>query len=291
MDDGKRSAMLSEASLLSAAIALGTNPVAVKYAVGDIPPLPFVALRFTCAGLVVLAFLLSLGSGVRVKWKHVLPMAGLGIIGVGLNNVMFTFGVDLTSASDTALIYATPPLWGMLLGFTLGLEQPRLRGVLGILLAMLGVGVIVYGGLGGGGLQGDVLVAGAALCWGSYTALSIFLLRDYSPLAVAGYTMLFAGLAVLPLASLDLVRADWGAVSVGSWAAAAYSALAVAAFGFSAWQWGISRIGANRVLVYQYVITLTGVLSGVLLLGEGLGKEQLIGAAIIFCGVYLGRRQ
>ena len=291
MNDGKRSALLSEASLLSAAIALGTNPVAVKYAVGDIPPLPFVALRFTCAGLVVLAFLLSLGSGVRVKWKHVLPMAGLGIIGVGLNNVMFTFGVDLTSASDTALIYATPPLWGMLLGFALGLEQPRLCGVLGILLAMLGVGVILYGGLGGGGLQGDILVAGAALCWGSYTALSIFLLRDYSPLAVAGYTMLFAGLAVLPLASLDLVRADWGAVSVGSWAAAAYSALAVAAFGFSAWQWGISRIGANRVLVYQYVITLTGVLSGVLLLGEGLGKEQLIGAAIIFCGVYLGRRQ
>lgn len=291
VDGDKRSALLSEASLLSAAIALGTNPVAVKYAVGDIPPLPFVALRFTCAGLVVLAFLLSLGSRVRLKWKHLLPMAGLGIIGVGLNNVMFTFGVELTSASNTALIYATPPLWGMLLGLALGLERPRLRGVLGILLAIFGVGIIVYGGLGGGGLQGDVLVAGAALCWGSYTALSIFLLRDYSPLAVAGYTMLFAGMAVLPLASLGLIRADWGAVSAGAWAAAAYSALAVAAFAFSAWQWGISRIGANRVLVYQYLVTLTGVLSSVLLLGEGLGKEQLIGAAFIFCGVYLGRRQ
>ena len=71
----------------------------------------------------------------------------------------------------------------------------------------------------------------------------------------------------------------------------AYSALAVAAFGISAWQWGISRIGTNRVLVYQYLVTLTGVISGVLLLGEGLGKEQLTGAAIIFCGVHLGRRQ
>ena len=291
VDGDKRSTLLSEASLLSAAIALGTNPVAVKYAVEDIPPLPFVALRFTSAGLVVLTFLLFLGSGVRLKRKHVLPMAGLGLIGVGLNNVMFTFGVDLTSASNTALIYATPPLWGMLVGFALGLERPRLRGVLGILLAIIGVCIIIYGGLGGGGLQGDVLVAGAALCWGSYTAVSIFLLRDYSPLAVAGYTMLFAGLAVLPLTSPDLVRADWGTVSVGAWAAAAYSALAVAAFGFSAWQWGISRIGANRVLVYQYLITLTGVISGALLLGEGLGKEQLTGAAIIFCGVYLGRRQ
>ncbi len=79
-------------------------------------------------------------------------------------------------------------------------------------------------------------------------------------------------------------------MSAGAWAAA-YSAIAVAAFGFSAWQWGISRVGANRVLVYQYLITLTGVISGVLLLGEGLGKEQLIGAAVIFCGVYLGRSQ
>jgi hypothetical protein len=46
-DDEKRSTLLFEASLLSAAIALGTNPVVVKYAVGDVPPLPFVALRFT----------------------------------------------------------------------------------------------------------------------------------------------------------------------------------------------------------------------------------------------------
>lgn len=148
VDGDKRSALLSEASLLSAAIALGTNPVAVKYAVGDIPPLPFVALRFTCAGLVVLAFLLFLGSGVRLKWKHLIPMASLGLVGVGMNNVLFAFGIELTSASNTALIYATPPLWGMLLGFAFGLERPRLRGILGILLAMFGVDVTVYGGTG-----------------------------------------------------------------------------------------------------------------------------------------------
>jgi len=43
----------------------------------------------------------------------------------------------------------------------------------------------------------------------------------------------------------------------------------------------------KRRLVYQYLITL----ASVILLGEGLGKEQSIDAAIIFCGVYLGRRQ
>ncbi len=210
---------------------------------------------------------------------------------MGLNNVLFTFGVDLTSASNTALIYVTPPLWGMVIGFALGLERPKLRGVLGVLLAALGVGTIVYGGLGGGSLPGDLLVAGAAVCWSSYTALSPLLLRSYSPLTVSAYTMLVAGLAVFPLVSFDLAQTDWGSVGLMAWGTAAYSTFVVAAFGFTAWQQGIRRIGANRVLVYQYLITLTGVVCGVLLLGESLGKEQLIGAAIIFCGVYLGRRQ
>jgi drug/metabolite transporter (DMT)-like permease len=284
--------MLSEASLISAALALGSNPVAVKYAVGDIEPLLFVALRFTLAGLAVLAVLRFLEpEDASLGRKDLLPMAGLGLVGVGVNNVLFTFGVDLTSASNTALIYATPPLWGIVLGFVLGIERPKARGVLGVLLAMLGVGVIVYGGLGDGSLEGNLLVAGAAICWGSYTAVSIFMLRRYSPLTVAAYTMLIAGLAVFPFASSDLAQTDWRAVSVEAWTAAAYSTLFVAAFGFAAWQSGISRIGANRVLVYQYLITLTGVVSGVVFLGESLGVNQLLGAAIIFCGVYLGRRQ
>jgi drug/metabolite transporter (DMT)-like permease len=91
----------------------------------------------------------------------------------------------------------------MLLGFVLGLERPELKGVVGVGLALLGVGIIVYRGLGTSemSLPGDLLVMGAAACWGSYAVLSLPLLRRYSPLVVAAYTMLFGGLAVLPLAS------------------------------------------------------------------------------------------
>ena len=120
--------------------------------------------------------------------------------------MLFTFGVDLTSASDTSLIYATPPLWGMLLGFALGQERPTSRGIFGVALALLGVGVVVYGGLGASetSFLGNVLVSGAAICWGSYTAFSPLLLRKYSPLAVAGYTMFVAGLASSRLPSRTL---------------------------------------------------------------------------------------
>jgi drug/metabolite transporter (DMT)-like permease len=284
--------MLTEASLLLAVLFLGTNPVAVKLAVSEVSPLPFVAIRFTLAGLVVLGlvFLLGLDGPGR---GDLLRMAGVGLIGVGMNNVAFTFGVSLTTASETALIYAAVPIWGILLGLALGLERPTLWGILGVALAFLGVGVVVYGGLGGGGgtsIVGDLLVVVATMCWGSYAVLSLPLLRSYSPLVVAAYTMLFGGLAALLIAVPGLLDVDWEAVSRGAWGAVAYSTLLVAAFGFAAWQAGISRIGANRVLVYQYLITLVGVTSGVLLLGESLTINKILGGAVILVGVYLTRR-
>ncbi|MBD0353670.1 MAG: DMT family transporter [Rubrobacteraceae bacterium] len=291
--DKRRTSLLFEGSLLATAVFLGTNPVAVKYAVGYVAPLPFAALRFVFAGLVLWAILRLFDPKGGLRREDFWAMAGLGLVGVALNNVAFTFGVSMTSASNTALVVATAPLWGMLLGFALGWERPSLKGVFGVGLALLGVAVIVYRGLGSGAtsLTGDLLVMAAAACWGSYAVLSLPLLKRYSPLAVAGYSMLFGGLAVLPLASLDLFSMDWGTVSAGGWAAFAYSALVVAAFGFVSWQRGVSRIGANRMLVYQYLVTLVGVVSGVVLFSEGFGVDKAIGAAILLAGVYLARRQ
>jgi drug/metabolite transporter (DMT)-like permease len=290
---GRKTSPLFEASLLSTAVFLGTNPVAVKYAVGYIPPLPFVTLRFVLAGLVLWGILRLFNPEGRLRGNDLWAMAGLGLVGIASNNILFTHGVSMTSASNSALVVATAPLWGMLLAFVLGWERPKLTGIVGVGVAMLGVAVIVYRGLGesGASLAGDLLVMGAAVCWGSYAVLSLSLLERYSPLAVAAYSMLFGGLAVLPLASVQLPGVDWGAVSLGGWGAFAYSALLVAAFGFTFWQRGISRIGANRMLVYQYLITLVGVVAGVVLFSESFGIDKVVGAAILLGGVYLARRQ
>jgi drug/metabolite transporter (DMT)-like permease len=120
--------------------------------------------------------------------------------------------------------------------------------------------------------------------------LSLPLLRRHPPLVVAAYTMLFGGLAAAPFALPGFVSAEWGEVSREAWEAVAYSTLLVPAFGFYAWQRGVSRVGANRVLVYQYLITLVGVVSGVVLLGEVLTANKILGGAVILGGVYLARR-
>jgi drug/metabolite transporter (DMT)-like permease len=202
-----RTATLTEASLLLAVLFLGTNPVAVKTAVAELPSLPFVATRFTVAGLLLLGLVALLDTGGRPNKRDLVSMAGVGLVGVGANNVAFTLGVGMTAASTTALLYAAVPVWGILLGLALGFERPTLGGLSGVCLAFVGVGVVVYGGLGEGGtsLVGDLLVVVATVCWGSYAVLSLPLLRRHTPLVVAAYTMLFGGLGAVPLALPGLV--------------------------------------------------------------------------------------
>jgi len=288
-----RAAALTEVSLILAAIFWGLNYATTKYAAGFLPPMAIVALRFAGGALILFLVLRLFEPESRLKRGDVARMAALGCFGVGTAQTCFTFGVSMTTAANTGLIFASAPIWGLVLGFLLGLERPTAKGVLGVLLSIAGIGAVFYDGLGmkGASLTGDLLILAAAIGVGGYTVLSMPVLQRYSPLAVATYPALFAAPAVMLFASPFFVGLDWGSVDTGAWLAVAYSAIFATAFAFAAWQRGISRVGANRVLVYQYLITITGVTSGIVFFGESLGVNKVIGGLVILIGVYLARRQ
>jgi drug/metabolite transporter (DMT)-like permease len=300
-DGTKGKAALGEVSLLLAAFFVGTDFVSVKYALQGLPPLVLVPLRYVVAGLVILGLIRLFGNrdGITLTPRDLTVMAGLGLVGVTLNQVGYTVGLSLTSGSHGALIFATAPVWGLVLGIVLGLERGSWRGAAGLGLALAGVALVVGDGLGSpeASVGGDLLVCLSALSWGAYTVLSLPVLVRLDPLLVAGWTMLLGGLAALPLAltgfpglSEPFSSVEWDAVSIGSWAAVFYSTILASAFAIAAWQANVSRLGADRVLVYMYLVTLFGLSFSVLLLGDKLSVEKVAGALVILVGVYLARR-
>src|ERR687898_716583 len=269
------------------------NFAATKYAAASIPPLLLVALRFTVGGLLLLLVLRLLEPKSRSALRDLPPIAFLGCFGVATAQTGFTFGVSLSSAGSTGLIFATAPVWGLLLGASLGLERPTWKGVLGVGLSIVGVALVVLDGLTSenASLLGDLLVLIAAFCVGAYAVLSMPLLERHTPLAVATYPVLFSAPFLVVLSSPYLTSLRWDSVGTGPWAAVAYSAVFATAFAFSAWQWGISRIGANSVLVYQYLITVVGVTSGIVFFGETLGINKIFGGGVVSHGSDLARWQ
>ena len=259
-DGAKERAALAEVSLLLAAFFVGTDFVSIKYALEGLPPLVLVPLRYVVAGLLILGLLHLLGKKGGLEPRDLPVMAGLGLVGVTLNQVGYTVGLSLTSGSHGALIFATAPIWGLLLGIVLGLERGSWRGAVGLGFAVAGVALVVGDGLGSpeASVGGDLLVCLSALSWGAYTILSLPVLARFDPLPVAGWTMLLGGAAVLPLAfigfpslSEPVSSVDWTSVGVRSWVAAVYSTVLASAFAIAAWQANVSRLGANRVLVYM----------------------------------------
>jgi len=145
VSDGKNKAViLTEVALILAAVFWGLNFAATKYAAESIPPLVIVAFRFTGGGLLLLLILRLLEPESRPGRKDLILMAALGCFGVAVAQSGFTFGVSLTSAASTGLIFATAPVWGLLLGAALGLERPTIRGILGLALSVVGVAVVVF---------------------------------------------------------------------------------------------------------------------------------------------------
>jgi drug/metabolite transporter (DMT)-like permease len=275
--------------------------VSVKYALEGLPPLVFMPFRYVLAGLLLLAFLRLLGwnAGGGLGRGDLLALAGLGVVGIAINYVGYTVGLSLTSGSNAALIIATAPVWGLVLGIVLGLERGTWMGALGLGFAIAGVALVVGGSLESeeASVGGDLLVCVSALSWGAYTVLSLPVLRRVDPLAVGAWTMLLGGLAALPLAftgfpglSASISSVQWGSVGTPAWAAAAYSTVLCSSFAIAAYQANVARRGANKVLVDLYLQTLVGLLASVAVLGEGLRAAKVAGAAVILLGVYLARR-
>lgn len=109
----RTSALRTEILLLLAVLFVGTDFVASKYALEGFRPLALVAVRFAVAGLLLCAAAAILEPEGRLRRRDFPPMAGLGIVGVTLNQGLYIGGLSLTTGSDAALAFATSPVWGV----------------------------------------------------------------------------------------------------------------------------------------------------------------------------------
>jgi len=290
---GRGTPLGAEGPLIVAAILIGLNFVAIKVAVETIPPLLVGALRFTLGGMVLLSFVRLMRLGGRPTSRFLLTTLGIGLIGGTLYNVTLNEGTSMTSASNAALISATAPVWGMILAAGFGVEPLRATNVIGAAVCLVGVVLVLGGGLEGDGssLVGDLLVLASAVSFAVYIVLSRAQHAHYPALAIGAYTIFFGGLAIFPFTPLELAGWRWESVSAEAWIAVAYMAIVSTAFGYGVWQWGVGRIGVGRASVYQYLVTLTGVVSSIVVLREGFGPTKVLGAVVLLAGVYLAHRR
>lgn len=283
---------LTDLLLLCMAVVWGLNFVVVKFATGVFAPLAFNSARILLAVVVLWAIFLARRIPLPSR-RDMLVMLLLGMFGNGLYQILWVEGLARTRASDAALLVAASPAFIEIIGWVRGHERAGMRGLSGIALSLVGIGLVVTGASSGATgqstLPGIALILGSVLCWSFYSVFLKPLTERVDGLTLSAVTMTGGIVPMLIVAAPSLVTTRWGAVPTAGWAAVAYSGLLALVVAYTFWYRGVRVLGPTRASMYSNLQPLVAMLAAWALLGETPRAMQLLGAFFIIGGLLLTR--
>ncbi|MFP2910915.1 DMT family transporter [Pyxidicoccus sp. 3LFB2] len=284
----------SDLAIIGVVIVWGTNYTVVKEALGTIPPLAFMSLRFAIAALAMGALLWAVEGWKPLPTKVFLKLTALGLVGNTVYQLCFILGLAHTTAANSGLLTAVTPVLVAALGAVLGVERLTRPLVTGLSLAVAGM-LLVVGArgpeLGAATWLGDGLILAGCLCWAIYTVGIRSVGTEVSALRITAITML-TGAPVVVLAGVPAVLdMETARVSVGAWVGVVYSALVPLVLSYFIWGRTVQRVGSSRAALYNTGIPVVAALTAWAVRGERPTILQAVGAALIVTGVLLSRRK
>jgi drug/metabolite transporter (DMT)-like permease len=268
------------------------NFIVVKAANEQIPPVTFAFLRFGIAAVTLLLALRWRDGSWGWPGRDALAIMGLGALGFGVYQILWSVALQDIPAGDSALLVATTPVMTALLAVRIGADVLTPTKLLGSLVSFAGVAVIIASGPGiafGAAIVGDLLTLVAALCWSVYTAFGASVMRRNSPLQTTAWAMV-GGTVVLSVPGLfQATGADWGSIDASAWLGLGFSAFIPAGLAnvvvFSA----IRLLGPTRISAYQFLVPFIAVLLAAVFLAEDVRAGQILGGIVIVLGVIVTR--
>ena len=284
---------LTDLYLSLATILWGSDYLFAKFALREVSPLSFAAIRTLISTGAMFPIFLRMEKDWRVKPRHVWPLIGLALLGTFINRIFWVTGMNLTTASNASLLSTTSPIFVLMVSFFLFRATVTWRATLGIIVSFIGVSLVIQGDWrewvrGGGNVWGDLCMLLASLTWAFFTVLAKFLMKEYSSLKVTAYIMLIGSLLFLPFLANEN-PGGWGEVSALGWVSVLYVALTGNFLAYLLWMRGIQNIGPLRTIFYTYLTPITAILFAVPFLNETLTLAQIGGALVVFIGVFLAR--
>ncbi len=286
---------LSWLSLIGANVLWATSYVGGKYALDGISVTMMLALRMLLSSIIVLPLLFIWRGELRLAWKDLPQLALLSFIGFVVNKLLEFGGLNLTTASDVALLITGESLFTAALSWLLLREPFRKRSLLALLLGMLGVYLIVEQGLlpnipAGGGMWrvvGDLLVILALLIEAFYSVRGKTLLVKHSPLLITAASIVGSACFWLPVAGGELLFAGGHLPGPTSWLAIVWLALFCTVLPYLAWFQGLAKVNGSLASATLFVQPLLGTLLAIVLLHDRLTLATIIGGLFIIVSVYL----
>lgn len=258
--------------------------------VTELPIITIVAIRVTVAALALWGFVRVTGRKIPASPKVWGALLILGVLNNAIPFSLIVQGQTQITSGLASILNATTPLFTILVaGFFLTDERFSILRVLGVIVGFSGV-ILMVGPEALGGLEADfwaqLCALGAAL---SYGFASVFGRRfrelKVDPVMVATGQVTMSSLVLWPMALWIDGPQDILGLSFNAAASMFGLAVLCTSFAYILYFRILERAGATNISLVTFLVPISAIILGVLVLGESIFIKEIIGMTLIGLGL------
>ena len=211
-----------------------------------------------------------------------------GVVSVAFFNFLYTYTVIHSQASIGVVLLYTSPIFTMILAAIFFKEKLTLKKIAALILVF--AGCVLVSGLIGGSYKISFLVLitglGSGLFWGSYTIFSRITLRKYTSETASVWSVILAGVVMIPFAVKEQVPAQIVANPRIIW-----WGIGIAVFStvlpYALYTYGLTSVESGKASVIVSVELIAGNIVGMVIFGEPHDPLKITGIVLIVLAILI----
>ena len=274
---------------LGAVLVWSTLAPVAKMVLNDVPNFEVLFVGAIVAFLFLLVYNIANGSIKTLKAytpADFVKISGLGFVGMFMSNALYYYGISKMTSQEACIINYLWPIMIMIFSCIILREKITLMKVVAIVCSFLGIVILSFDSIGGGGAEavwGIIATSLNAVCYGIFSALNkkaaynqnVAMMVFWFVTAVSGAT---AGMLTETWVMLDLKQLI-GLVWLG---------IAVKALGYLLWAIGLEKAkDSGKVANLAYLTPFLSIIVAFFLLGEPIKMRALVALVFIVGGILL----
>ncbi len=271
------------------ALIHGTHPILGKYGVSLVSPLFFASLTnlIAAAGLIFVILFKKEPLVKLINKRYFLLLILIGFFGTTLSNILFFYGVRLTSGINSAILLQVEPIYALIIGYLLLKERITIRQIFSTLLILFGTLLVIYQGTSRWN-WGDILILLTPLCYqtGHYFSKQLLNKAELNPLFLAAGRTFYGGIILFFLNQSiganefnTLTQPDILAIFI-------FFGIVVYALSYITFYGAIKRINLSKASAIISIYPAISIILARFILKEVPDFYQLSGFIIIMVGIF-----
>ena len=263
----------------------------------NVPPFSLTFFRWLLVWLILIPFTYKEFFKLRrVILDNFLLLLLLGLTSVGLFNSFIYNALNFTQVINASLFNAVIPVAIILFGLLFKLEKTNKYQILGLIISILGILSIITKLdldilLTLSFNKGDILMIGAVITWGIYSAFLKKRKFEVSLLTLVHILCTFGLVTLIPQFLFEFSQGKTVIINDHLIYSLIYLAIFPSIGSYYCWAGAVSIIGANRAGIFLSLIPLFSTILAMIFFNEKFLFFHFIGSVLIILGLILSNKK